>query len=203
MKQQFSQRQIKRLATVGSNPATGPTIEAAYARLLDLLDAHFQRYPFLLGARPGAADFALYGQMSQLALFDPSSMAVTLRHSRRAFAWVGLMEDLSGLEPAEDDWIKADALPETLIAILQEVGRGYVPMMLANAKALLTGAEEFQTVIDGAPWSQAPVNYQGKCLRWLREEFAALSVPQQAAAAEVLERGHCASLIFEPLSGNS
>ncbi len=200
MQQQFSQRQIKRLPMVGSNAATGPTIEAAYARLLELLDAHFQHQPFLLGARPGASDFALYGQLSQLALFDPSSMAVTLRHSPRTFAWVGLMEDLSGLEPADKDWVPVAALPETLIALLRELGRGYVPMMLANARALLAGAPEFQTVIDGGPWTQGTVNYQGKCLRWLREEFAALSAPEQTAADDILQRGDCAALVHEALA---
>ncbi len=46
--------------------------------------------------------------------------------------------------------------------------------MLANAKALAAGAEEVRTEIEGAPWVQKPFPYQGKCVEWVRGEFAAL-----------------------------
>ncbi|MEO6028948.1 MAG: glutathione S-transferase N-terminal domain-containing protein, partial [Candidatus Binatia bacterium] len=43
--QAFGDRQIGRLAVVGSNAATGPLIEASYRRVLGILDAHVQRLP--------------------------------------------------------------------------------------------------------------------------------------------------------------
>ncbi len=199
-KQQFSARQIGRLAVVGSSALTAGVIEASYERLLDRLDAHFERYPFLMGARPGACDFALYGQLTQMTQIDPTPMAIALARSPRTVAWVGLVEDLSGLEPGEGDWIKSDALPETLIAVLQEVARCYVPMMLANACAHAQAAREFQTLIDGLTWSQATVSYQAKCVRWLREEFAALRPSEQALADDILQRGACAALVHEALA---
>lgn len=198
-KKQFSQRQIGRLALVGSSPSTAPIIEAAYGRLLRLLDAHLQHYPFLMGARPGASDFALYGQLTQMTQIDPTPMAITLALSRRVFAWVWMVEDLSGLEPEAEGWLRPDAIPPSLIAILQEVGRGYVPLMLANAHALLAGAGELQTVIDGQPWKQQSMSYQGKCLRWLREEFASLNESDKAVADEILQRCGCDALMHEPI----
>ena len=65
-------------------------------------------------------------------------------------------------------------MPETLRALLAEVGRVYVPFLLANAAALERGAEQVECIIDGRPWTQRPFPYQGKCLRWLREGYAAL-----------------------------
>jgi glutathione S-transferase len=82
----FAQRQIGRLGLIGSNPTRVPMIEQNYARLLDLFDAHLRGNPYLLGARPAAADFALYGQLSQLATFNPTSSTLTLAHASRVLA---------------------------------------------------------------------------------------------------------------------
>jgi glutathione S-transferase len=171
----FAARQIGRLAVVGSTPATGPLIEASYARFIDLLNAHLREHPFLMGARPGACDFAVFGQLTQLAQFDPTPTALTLAMAPRVYAWVSLVEDLSGAEPADSDWLDdAKSLPQTLRAILKEVARVYMPVMLANAKAVAAGADKVEAVIDGKAWVQQPFPYQAKCLVWLREAFQAL-----------------------------
>lgn len=196
-KTQFSQRQIGRLRIVGSNPTTAPLIEAAYVRLLGLLDAHLQLYPFLMGSRPGASDFSLCGQLTQLAQFDPTSMEVALAVSRRVVAWTGIVEDLSGLDPTEDGWLSADAIPETLINLLAEVGRTYVRLLLANEAAHKAGNKQVDVAIDGEHWMLKTVPYQVKCVRWLREEFAALSHSDRALATNILQQTGCLALMPE------
>ena len=198
-REQFAARQIGRLRYVGSNAVTAPVIEASYLRCLDALEAHFCAYPFLMGSRPGASDFAVFGQLTQLVRFDPTPSAIALARAPRVCVWVDLMEDCSGLAPAEEGWIRRDALPATLLAVLAEVGRVYVPVMLANARALKAGAAQVETTIDGLPWTQNPFPYQGKCLRWLREEFAALNDADRAAALEALAATGCGGLITEPI----
>jgi glutathione S-transferase len=193
--QLFSRRQISRLAVVGSTAATAPLIEAAYERLVVLLDRHFVSTPYLMGHRPGSADFALYGQLTQLAHWEPTSMALTLRLSPRVFAWVGLMDDLSGLDASEEQWLSLQALPDSLLALLKEVARGYVPVMLANAEAVMHASPTLSTDIDGQAWVQKTVNYQAKCLQWLREEYAALSPGEQSSVMNVLQDTGCATLI--------
>jgi glutathione S-transferase len=170
----FSERQISRLYVVGSNATTGPVIEASYHRFLAAFEAHLKVAPFLLGHRPGAADFAVFGQLTQLTHFDPTPMAVALKIAPRVYAWVDVMEDLSGLSPQDADWFAADAIPDTLVAVLKEIGRVYPPVMLANAKALMTGAETVEAEVDGLPWRQSPFPYQAKCLQWLRASHGAL-----------------------------
>ena len=174
----FSKRQIDRLPVIGSNPTTAPLMEAGYLRLLGLLDAHFSQHAFLMGARPGASDFALYGQLSQLALFDPTSM---------------------GLAVQDDAWLDAAHLPASLLALLAELAQGYVPVMLANARALLRGEKHLQAQLPQGLWEQGTVSYQGKCLRWLREEFAALDAAEQAQADAILQVAGIADLIHAPL----
>ena len=199
MSVQFSQRQTGRLHFVGSNEVTADVIEQSYVRFLDAFEAHLSAQPFLMGARPGASDFGVFGQLTQLAHFDPTPTAITLSQAPRVYAWVALVDDLSGLAPQDDQWNARDALPATLIAILAEAGRTYVPLILANGRALMTQASRVETVIEGRPWVQNVFPYQGKCLKWLREEFAALSAPDQAAATAILEAAGCAALIHEKL----
>ena len=193
----FSKRQIERLAVVGSNETTAPVIEQSYRRLLRLLDAHLETSRFVFGGRPAAADFALYGQLTQLAGFDPTSAAIALETAPRVVAWVDAVDDLSGLEPGDDQWLRRDAVPDTLRALLGEIGRVYAPFLLANAAAIAAGAAQVACTIDGRPWTQAPFPYQAKCLVWLREARAALGADDRRAADALLAGTGCEAL-FAP-----
>lgn len=187
----ISGRQIPRLRYVGSNTVTGPVIEASYMRFLDAMEAHLREHRFLLGGRPGAGDFGIYGQLTQLALFDPTPMTITAVRAPRVYAWTGAVEDLTGVEPNASDWFDPAALPSTVKALLGEVGRVYAPLLIANAQAIASGVEEVKTEIDGQPWVQQPFAYQAKCLKWLREEYAALGATPRAQVDAALAGTGC------------
>ena len=193
----IAERQISRLYVVGSNDVTAPVIEASYKRFLDLFRAHLVHGPFSLGARPGSADFAIFGQLTQLAAFDPTPMAETLGRAPQVYAWVSVVEDLSGMEPAADDWFDPRALPDTLNGLLNEVGRTYVPALLANARAIETGADQVETEIDGKPWRQQPFPYQAKCLQWLRQEYVRLEGDDRSRLDEILTGTGCEALFVK------
>jgi glutathione S-transferase len=190
----FRDRQVGRLAVVGSNPTTAPTIEASYRRLLGLLEARLGAARFVMGNRPGAADFALYGQLTQLVGFDPTPRAIALHEAPRVVAWVDLVEDLSGLEPRDGDWLARGEAAGALRPLLAEIGRVYAPFLLANADALARGADAVECTIDGQPWTQQPFPYQRKCLGWLREAWDALGAGDQAAARGAIEGTGCEAL---------
>ncbi len=170
----ISERQISRLYVVGSNDTTAPVIEQSYKRFLDLFRAHMVNGPFILGGRPGAADFAWYGQLTQLTQFDPTPMAETLTRAPQVYAWVSVVDDLSGLDPQKTPWFDRDEIPESLTGLLTEIGRTYVPALLANAAAVDSGAPQVETEIDGESWRQEPFPYQAKCLQWVRQRYAQL-----------------------------
>ena len=198
MKKAFSERQISRLYVVGSNDTTAPVIEGSYKRFLDVLNEHLKRYPFLMGGRPGAGDFACFGQLTQLVQFDPTPARVAAAGYPRVHAWVSKMEDLSGLDVTDDLYLDADALPPTVKAILSEIGRTYVPVMLANAAALDQGLSSVETVVEGEPWVQEPFPYQGKCLQWLRIEYARLSEDDRKRVDGILDGTGCEALVAPP-----
>jgi glutathione S-transferase len=179
-------RQISRLYVVGSNNTTAPVIEASYERFLDLFNAHLKAHPYLMGNRPGASDFAMFGQLTALTHFDPTPMALTLKKAPRVYAWVEVTEDLSGLEPKESDWLDPANIPTTIIALLKEFGRVYVPALIANAAAIANGQETLETEIDGKPWKQQTFPYQAKCLQWIRNAYADLTDHDRATVDKLL-----------------
>ena len=187
-------RQIGRLHVVGSNEVTAPVIEASYRRFLAVLDGHVGNGPFIFGARPAAADFGMFGQLTQLATFDPTPMEITASWAPRVLAWVQSVDDLSGLEPADADWIGRDDVPETLTSLLAEVGRTYVPVMLANARAIDAGADEVEAQVDGQRWVQRPFPYQAKCLQWVRQEYVRLDGADRQFVDRLLAGTGCEAL---------
>lgn len=184
-------RQIGRLGVVGSNDVTAKVIEDSYERFLAAFDAQLQKSRFFFGRRPASSDFAVMGQLTCLALFDPTPSALTAERFPRVYAWTEVMEDLSGLEPENSDWLEPKRLPETLRDLFVEVGRTHAPFLLANADAVERGAEQVETEIDGRPWVQKPFPYQRKCLAWLRESHAKLDSQQRKTVDAYLEGTGC------------
>ncbi len=195
MKQMFSERQISRLYVVGSNDTTAPVIEASYRRFLECLNEHLKTWPFLMGTRPGSADFACFGQLTQLTQFDPTPAKVAAADFPRIHAWVSKMEDQSGLQAESATFVTTDDFPATLTALLIEVGRTYVPVMLANAAAIDQGLDRVETEVEGRQWVQEPFPYQAKCLHWLRSEYARLDDEERRQVDALLAGTGCEMLL--------
>jgi hypothetical protein len=175
--QWISERQIGRRALVGSTEQNKKPIEDSYDRVLDLLQAHLANSPFLFGDRPGRGDFGFYGQLSQLVLWDPVSVDIAIERAPRVVNWTNRTDDLSWWDVDGDKgWNDRDSLAPTTLAFLSEIGRTYAPFLLANEAAMEAGAETLTCVIDGNEYSQGTFVYQRKCLQWLREEYAKLSI---------------------------
>jgi len=192
----ISERQVGRLHVVGSNDVTAPVIDASYRRLLIAMEAHLTEQPFLMGKRPGASDFAFYGQLTQLVGFDPTPRAIAHRLSPRTVAYTGLMEDQNGGDPQASDWRTIETAPDTLKAILNEVGHVYAPALLANAQAMQAGEKTWEAEIDGSRWTQQTFNYQGKCLQWINAEYQTLGEADRTRVDGLLAGTGCEQILF-------
>ncbi len=190
--------QISRLRYVGSNPTTRETIEQSFKRFIELLDKHLIDMPFILGKRPSSCDFAVFGQLSCLALFDPTPQQIILQNWPRVHAWTEVLEDLSGYELLEGDWLAEWPLPKTLVGILGEIGALYAPYLMANAEALANNKKLLKMSLDGRAWEQAVFSYQVKCLQWIREEYSDLSQADFEEVQEVLKETGLDQLFVAP-----
>ena len=191
------ERQISRLYVVGSNDVTAPVIEDSYLRFLKIMDAIIEKQTFIMGSRPGSADFAVYAQLTQLAKFDPTPAAICLREAPRVYAWTDVVDDLSGLAVADDSFLTRGEARSALGDLLAEIGRVYVPALLANARALQSGSDTMEAEIDGREWTQPAFPYQGKCLQWIREEYNALASEDRISVDSILEGSGCEALFGE------
>jgi glutathione S-transferase len=192
--QAFADRQISRLYVVGSSDLTAPVIESSYQRLVGIMDRIVQRRGFVMGSRPGASDFALYGQLTQLVLVDPTPAQYAAQHSLRLRAWIDRMDDLSG--HTHDQWLSASDIQSHLGELLNEVGRVYAPFLMANAKAVANGQADFETTIDGKKWSQPVFPYQAKCLETLRQAHAKLTSDVKQKLNDILSGTGC-EILFD------
>ncbi len=186
-KHYVADRQINRLYVVGSNDTTAPVIDASYRRFLAAMERHLANQKFMLGNRPAAGDFGLYGQLTQLVGFDPTPRAIAHEVSPRTVAWVDHMHDQSGLEPSEQDWLALDDQPDSLRGLMEEIGRVFAPAQLANARAVQAGELTWECEIDGAHWTQQTFPYQAKCLQWTNERYRALADSDRARVDALLQ----------------
>ena len=189
------ERQTQRLWVVGSSNETADLIESSFNRFLIAFNEHLITSRFLLGDKPSSADFAFFGQISQIVNFDPTPREICHKLAPRVIAWVELMNDLSGLNSDENQWVELEQIPESIKSILSEFGKLYAPLLLENAKAVQNESPDWEVNVDGAIWKQKTFSYQAKCLKWIKEEFCALNENDQQRVKAFLSGTDCEQIL--------
>ncbi|MDP1881918.1 MAG: c-type cytochrome, partial [Bradyrhizobium sp.] len=119
----------------------------------------------LFGSRPSLADFAWFGQLSELAT-DPTPMRIMRREAPFTDHWVRRLDDASGVDGA---WYpREQALSGMSEALLGIAGELYLPFLAANAQAFADGVERLEINVWGLSYALSPFKYQVKCLGLLR-----------------------------------
>lgn len=190
----FRERQVGRMALVGCTPENAPLIEATAERIMDIFDAMATDEGYLFGSRPSLADFAWYGQLSQLAS-DPTPHDVMQDRAAYLMRWLVNIDDASGIEGA---WRDPAAPPtQAATALLALAGEIYLPFLEANARAAMAGEETFTVELWGQPYSQGVFRYQVKCLAELRAAYARLSPAARQKLDPLLEAANVRAVLAE------
>ena len=114
------------------------------------IDAHLADRPYLFGARPAFADFAMWGQIYN-ARRDHTPAEIISESTSHVAPWIDRMlepEILGDFEPWENLQATLAPLLETQVAAL------FLPWSVANAKAIETGSEEFDVELASGTWRQ-------------------------------------------------
>ncbi len=83
--------------------------------------------------------------------------------------------------------MQRDHVPNTLRDFLAEVGRVYIPFLVANIAASEPASGRVECTVDGHPWMQRPFPYQGKCPQLLRESYRRLEAADRRTVDALLE----------------
>jgi glutathione S-transferase len=186
--EQFRQRQISRMTILGATAENKPLLEESYRRILAAFEPHVGMTNYLFGSRPSLADFAWFGQLSEMAT-DPTPMRIMREKAPFTDHWVRRLDDASGVE---GKWLpREQALSGMAEALLGIAGDLYLPFLVANASAYAKGLERLEINVWGLPYALSPFKYQVKCLDAIRKKFAALDREDRSALQPVLERTGC------------
>ena len=176
------------MVILGATAENKPLLEESYLRMLAAFEPHVGMTSYLFGSRPSLADFAWFGQLSEMAT-DPTPMRIMRANAPFTDHWVRRLDDASGVE---GEWYPRErALGGMAEALLRIAGELYLPFLVANAEAFANGLERLEINVWGLPYALAPFKYQVKCLQQLRDKFAALDAESRAALRPVLERTRC------------
>jgi glutathione S-transferase len=175
-----------------------------YASVLAVIEGMLDRSLFMFGSRPSLADFGLYAQLCQCAI-DPSASAIMRATAARTYQWTQTLDDCSGVD---GEWAAADSSNPAAEAMLRLIGEIYLPILLANARAIADGASplqfalsqaktdneresKFTTPIGERTWHGKPDSYKLKCLIWLRRELADMPSASRESIRPNLDRHQC------------
>jgi hypothetical protein len=184
----FRQRQISRMTILGATAENKPLLEASYHRILAAFEPNVGMTTYLFGSRPSLADFAWFGQLSEMAT-DPTPMRIMREKAPFTDHWTRRLDDASGVE---GEWYpREQALTGMAEALLGIAGELYLPFLVANAQAFARGVERLEINVWGLPYALSPFKYQVKCLQLLRDKFVALDAAHRTALRPVLERTGC------------
>lgn len=180
----FRARQMGRMALVGCTPQNAPLIEATAQRVYALLDRMAAEDLYLFGSRPSLADFAWFGQLSQLAV-DPTPHDLMRETAPLLMRWLVNIDDASGIDGEWRDPVLAPT-PATA-GLLKLAGEVYLPFLQANAQAIAEGHETFETELMGYAYGQGVFRYQARCLAELRAAYARLPAEARGQVDPILE----------------
>ncbi len=124
---------------LGISEATIPAIEKSYEALLADLNAHFAMHDYLLGTRPSIGDYGLIGPLYAHLYRDPESGKLMKRLAPHVAAWVERMMETP--TPLSGEFLENDAIPDTLLPVLQRMMGEQIPHLPAVAKLYAAWAD--------------------------------------------------------------
>ena len=116
-------------------------IETSYEMFLDDLNAHFEKYDYLLGSKPCIADFGFIAPLYAHLYRDPAPGKLMRERAPAVAAWVERMNDDN---PAltKGQLLEDDHIPKTLLPILLRMAQEQLPVLLDADKRLSKWREQ-------------------------------------------------------------
>jgi len=180
----------------GITPEQIPLLERWSLHILDLLDTHFQQHNYLFGGRPTVADYGLLGTMYGHLNRDPWPKREWLDPRPNLQAWV---ERTHSGQAAQGELLADDKIPDTLMPVIDIIGREFLVCMDKTAAALhelvdrkqLTSGSSLPRVLPGITYPMADREYTRHCFTYslwrmqrIQKQLRSLPEAEQATVAQ-------------------
>ncbi len=130
------------LKGLGVVPAQLPLIERWTTGMLDALELHFARHPYLLGTKPSLGDFGLIGPLYAHLGRDPVPARELMDKRPHVAGWVQRMQHPE--RPQGGAFLPDDEIPETLTPVFQSIFGEFWPQLTATLAEVQKAAPELQ-----------------------------------------------------------
>ena len=143
-------------AAIGLTEELYPVLDDMYEELLDILEAHFTSFPYLLGGLPSTGDFSLMAPL--FAHLDPYPLHLMQRRAPRVFRWVEHMNTPEIRMPEFSEWsptyLEDDEVPEHVVRFLRLLIDAFGDEYVSTAKLFSGWVQENPHAQPGTPLSE-------------------------------------------------
>jgi glutathione S-transferase len=169
-------------------------VDRTYLTALDLLQAIFERRPFVLGGTPTIADFGLMGPMLRHFGQDPTPAEIMRNRAPAVYEWVARMWNAKA-EAGEASPI--DPFDEVLVELLSEISETHLAQLRQNAGAYGRGLKRYDQDIQDCHYVRVPTSrYRVWCLEELLRAWRELDDTERATLKNNL-RSPEASILWD------
>lgn len=200
------------LPALGVTPETIPEVGRSFGELLEILEAHFVRTPYLFGETPTIGDYGMMCSLYAHLARDPVPSALMKNRAPSLFRWTERMNAPHSDYSDMPYYTPSDALPETLAPLFKYIAQYFLPELQMNVGVLdaLPGGESrtpatinpkmavlgFGSFDHGDTTIQCAVRpIRFYMLQRVTDYFAAMEKTEQQAARDYLEPWGLSSIL--------
>ena len=195
-RRRLTRRQLGNFVTAdGIDERTKQHADQTYLNILAILEAVFQKRPYVLGDAPSLADIGLFGPMFRHFSMDPTPADIMQRQAPAVYEWVAR---LWNCRQVDGDW--AAAWPDDLEPLLREIGETHLQYLAGNARAYADEKHRFDVNVQGCEYASVPVSrYRVWCVEELQRHLGELPEHQAEPVRQVLADTGCLELLEQPV----
>ena len=170
----------------GVSDSTREHVERGYLHVLALLQAVFDKRPFLLGERPTLADIGLMGPMLRHFGQDPTPAVIMREQAPAVMEW---LYRTWNARASRTNGPLVDGLPADLMPLLEEIAQTHLENLCANAKAWAAQEKSFNVSLQGTSYENVPTSrYRVWCLEQLQAQFREADIASGHVLRDVMEK---------------
>ncbi|MBT4265249.1 MAG: glutathione S-transferase [Deltaproteobacteria bacterium] len=183
-------------------PPTYDLLEESYLNLLAALEPVLEGRPYLFGDRFTLADASIYGQLD-MNMTDPSVAEIIEKHAPTTWQWLKRIQSGDFSESLPQGKLVVDG---TIMPLLAEICRVFVPLMQQNYQAYLNYQEQGETLfnekafwqnrslykgqLDGTPFQTVVKSFQVRTWLDLRKQWDGLESAEKEQIEQLLPANH-------------